>query len=170
MGTTVCRLFAPHPDDICLLLSERPPSLFSCSPERQSNRAARALTIIKVADEKLKIHHRSRRLETFRLKKRKGEDPVEFIIEIKRAPWTSISSSRGQSLAPNEIRTEARLPSAVVVCNVVYSGMETCWNEGKQGGGEEEREEDLCRFVHERGHTYRLVNRVLNGLAGIDFR
>lgn len=84
MGTTVCRLFAPHPDDICLLLSERPPSLFSCSP--QSNRAARTLTIIKVADEKLKIHHRSRRLETFRLKKKKGEDPVEFIIEIKRAP------------------------------------------------------------------------------------
>lgn len=60
------------------------PSLFSCSPERQSNRAARALTIIKVADEKLKIHHRSRKLETFRLKKRKEEDPVEFIIEIKR--------------------------------------------------------------------------------------
>lgn len=80
MGTTVCRLFAPHPDDICLLLSERPPSLFSCSP--QSNRAARTLTIIKVANEKLKIHHRSRRLETFRLKKRKGEDPSNLLSKL----------------------------------------------------------------------------------------
>lgn len=53
-----------------------------CSPERQSNRAARALTIIKVADEKLKIHHRSRRLETFRLKKRRERIPSNLLSKL----------------------------------------------------------------------------------------
>lgn len=41
---------------------------------------------------------------------------------------------------------------------------------------EEDRESSDCTFIlakaekHKRRHTYRLVNRVLNGLPGIDFR
>lgn len=98
-------------------------------------------------------------------KKKRKKDPVEFIIEIKRDGAETLADlkwrifSRGGNRWPR--MGYARLPSA--------SGMGACSNERKQGG-EEEREEDLCRFVHERGHIYRLVNRVLNGLAGIDFR
>lgn len=59
------------------------------------------------------------------------------------APVNVDPSSRGQSLAPNEIRE-----------TLVRGGGGSGWK--RKQGGEEEREEDLCRFVHERGHTYPL--------------
>lgn len=120
---------------------------------------------------------------TFRLEKEKKkwtEIPSNLLSKLNAAGQKRASifleEGGGGWFHPLEMERGERLPFRSIsrgMENSVFVNRYTVFRteeKGGGGGGGEEREEDLCRFVHERGHTYRLVNRVLNGLAGIDFR